>query len=74
MIMGANIGTTITSQLVAFNLSEVAPVFLMAGVIMENNYHQYRSKYIEQEMNQRACSLWVSAECPAVCLPFMILL
>ncbi len=34
VIMGANIGTTITSQLVAFNLSEVAPVFLMAGVIM----------------------------------------
>jgi len=34
VIMGANIGTTVTSQLVAFNLSEVAPVFLMAGVIM----------------------------------------
>ena len=34
VIMGANIGTTITSQLVAFNLSEIAPVFLMAGVIM----------------------------------------
>ena len=34
VIMGANIGTTITSQLVAFNLSEVAPLFLMAGVIM----------------------------------------
>lgn len=34
VIMGANIGTTMTSQLVAFNLSEVAPLFLMAGVIM----------------------------------------
>lgn len=34
VIMGANIGTTITSQLVAFNLSEVAPLFLMLGVIM----------------------------------------
>ncbi len=34
VIMGANIGTTITSQLVAFNLSEVAPLFLIAGVIM----------------------------------------
>lgn len=32
--MGANIGTTITSQLVAFNLSQVAPVFLIAGVIV----------------------------------------
>ncbi len=34
VIMGANIGTTVTSQLVAFNLSEVAPLFLIAGVIM----------------------------------------
>lgn len=34
VIMGANIGTTITSQLVAFNLSELAPLFLMAGVVM----------------------------------------
>lgn len=34
VIMGANIGTTITSQLVAFDLSEVAPLFLMAGVLM----------------------------------------
>ena len=34
VILGANIGTTVTSQLVSFNLSEVAPVFLMAGVIM----------------------------------------
>ena len=32
--LGANIGTTVTSQLVSFNLSEIAPVFLMAGVIM----------------------------------------
>lgn len=34
VIMGANIGTTITSQLIAFKLSDVAPVFVMAGVIM----------------------------------------
>lgn len=34
VIMGANIGTTITSQLVAFNLSEVAPVFLFIGIVM----------------------------------------
>lgn len=34
VIMGANIGTTITSQLVAFNLSQAAPVFLMLGVII----------------------------------------
>ncbi|MEF9946365.1 MAG: Na/Pi cotransporter family protein [Lachnospiraceae bacterium] len=34
VIMGANIGTTVTSQLIAFNLSDIAPLFVMAGVIM----------------------------------------
>ena len=34
VIMGANIGTTVTSQLIAFNLSALAPVFIMVGVIM----------------------------------------
>lgn len=33
VIFGANIGTTITSQLVSFNLSKVAPLFLLAGVL-----------------------------------------
>lgn len=34
VILGANIGTTVTGQLIAFNLSELAPLFVMAGVIM----------------------------------------
>ncbi len=34
VIMGANIGTTVTSQLVSFNLSAYAPVFLFLGVLM----------------------------------------
>lgn len=34
VILGANIGTTVTGQLVAFNLSDVAPLFVMLGVIM----------------------------------------
>ena len=34
VILGANIGTTVTSQLVSINLSEVAPVFLLAGVVI----------------------------------------
>lgn len=34
VIFGANIGTTVTSQLVSFNLSKVAPVFVLAGVIV----------------------------------------
>lgn len=33
VILGANIGTTVTSQLVSFNLSEAAPAFLLIGII-----------------------------------------
>ncbi|WP_294378703.1 Na/Pi cotransporter family protein [uncultured Clostridium sp.] len=31
VIMGANIGTTITAQLVAFQLDQIAPIFVFAG-------------------------------------------
>lgn len=34
VIFGANIGTTITSQLVSFNLSAYAPVILLTGVLL----------------------------------------
>lgn len=34
VIMGANIGTTVTSQLISFNLSALAPAFIMIGVVM----------------------------------------
>ena len=34
IVLGANIGTTVTSLLVAFKLSAVAPVFVFAGAIM----------------------------------------
>lgn len=34
VIMGANIGTTVTSQLISFNLSVLAPAIVMIGVIM----------------------------------------
>ena len=33
IIFGANIGTTITSQLVAFNLAGVAPLILFVGAV-----------------------------------------
>lgn len=33
VIFGANIGTTVTSQLVSFNLSNAAPLFLLLGVL-----------------------------------------
>lgn len=34
VIMGANIGTTVTAQIVAFNLDSIAPLFVIAGVVM----------------------------------------
>lgn len=34
VIMGANIGTTVTGQLVSFKLDAVAPLFIIVGVVM----------------------------------------
>ena len=34
VILGAKIGTTITSQLVSFNLSKIAPLILLVGVVV----------------------------------------
>ena len=34
VILGANIGTTITSQLVSFNLSKIAPLILLVGLVV----------------------------------------
>lgn len=34
VIMGANIGTTITSQLIAFKLTDAAPIILFVGVLL----------------------------------------
>ena len=36
IILGANIGTTVTALLVAFKLSAVAPIFVLAGAVMCN--------------------------------------
>ena len=33
-ILGANIGTTVTGQLIAFNLAEIAPLFVIIGAVM----------------------------------------
>lgn len=45
VILGANIGTTITGQLIAFNLSDVAPLFVITGVVM---YMFCKKKNIKQ--------------------------
>lgn len=36
VIMGASIGTTVTGIIVAFKLSEIAPLFVLTGVFMSN--------------------------------------
>lgn len=46
VIMGANIGTTVTSQLVSFNLSAYAPVILFLGVILTQFVKKDRVKKI----------------------------
>ncbi|MGN1085294.1 MAG: Na/Pi cotransporter family protein [Lachnospiraceae bacterium] len=46
VILGANIGTTVTAQLIAFNLSDVAPIFLIVGVVMVMFFHQPMVKRI----------------------------
>ena len=48
IIMGANIGTTITGQLVALNVSEIAPLIAFAGVVLivifkESKFHYFGS-------------------------------
>lgn len=44
-ILGANIGTTVTGQLVSFNFDMVAPLFILSGVIM--------CKFIKKPMVQK---------------------
>lgn len=46
VIMGANIGTTITAQLVAFKLDEIAPLFVIVGVILLMSAKQKKRKDI----------------------------
>jgi len=46
VIFGANIGTTITGQLVSFNLSQYAPLFLFIGVILSMFIKQPTAKKI----------------------------
>lgn len=46
VIFGANIGTTVTSQLVSFNLSAYAPIILFVGVLMTQFVKNDRIKKI----------------------------
>lgn len=46
IIMGANIGTNITSQLVALDFAQVAPVLIFIGVILVVFVHNKKAYYI----------------------------
>ncbi len=46
VIMGANIGTTITAQITAFNISAYAPLILFVGAIMYLFFKQSMVKHI----------------------------
>ncbi len=44
VIMGANIGTTITSQLIALDLVSIAPIFVAIGVLLQMTQKQSKIK------------------------------
>ena len=46
VIMGANIGTTVTAQITAFNISAYAPLILFTGAIMYLFFKKNMVKYI----------------------------
>ena len=48
VIMGANIGTTITGQLVALNITKIAPIIAFIGFAMNKGLKNERLKYIGQ--------------------------
>ncbi len=44
IILGANVGTTITAQLIAFKLTDIAPVFAFIGLIMMMIFNKKKDK------------------------------
>lgn len=48
IIMGAKIGTTITGQLIAFNISEIAPLIAFIGVAIMMAVKKQKAKYVGQ--------------------------
>ena len=48
ILMGAKIGTTITGQLIAFNISQIAPLIAFAGVIVTMFAKKQKAKNVGQ--------------------------
>ena len=50
IIMGANIGTTMTAQLIAFKLSDYITILIFIGFLMQLLARKSRTKYLGQVM------------------------
>ena len=48
IIMGANIGTTVTGQLVALNVSQIAPIIAFVGFLQNTFSSKKKIKYVGQ--------------------------
>ena len=40
VMLGANVGTTLIVQVLSFNIAIVAPIFILAGVVVFNRWHE----------------------------------
>ena len=61
VIMGANIGTTVTAQITAFNLSDYAPFILFIGAVLYLFVKKNAIKYTGSIIRQRALLLFRSS-------------
>lgn len=71
VIMGANIGTTVTSQLISLNLSALAPAIVMVGVVMVMFCKKQRYRERERFFWASVFCLWDFQECPIPCQFFV---
>ncbi len=67
VILGANIGTTVTGQLIAFNLSDIAPLIVIVGVIMTMFSKKQSVKKIGEVVLGFGILSWGSALWERVC-------
>ncbi len=58
IIMGAEIGTTITAQIIAIKLTDVAPVFVFAGVIIVLTFKSRAIKRAGEIITDLASCSW----------------
>ena len=69
--MGANIGTTVTSQLISLNLSALAPAIVMAGVVMVMFCNKTKIQRAGEVLLGFGISLWDFPACLILCQCFV---